>query len=63
MTSQREIYLNGQFVPESEARISLFDSQMIWGGMVFETTRTFNHHPFKLHAHLERLYASMAVIE
>ena len=63
MSSGRVIYLNGDFVPETEAQISLFDSQNVWGDMVFETTRTFNHEPFKLRQHLDRLYASMKVTQ
>ena len=35
-------YFNGEFVPESEARISTFDSAISFGDMVFEMTRTFN---------------------
>ena len=63
MSSQRVVYLNGEFVPESEARVSVFDSALFWGDMMFETTRTFAHQPFRLRDHLDRLYTSMVVTD
>ena len=57
--SQRVVYLNGAWVPERDAAISIFDSSLVWGDAVFETTRTFLHEPFRLDAHLERLGASL----
>lgn len=56
---QRMVYINGSFVPESEARISIYDSSLMFGDMVFEMTRSFNKKQFKLKEHLERLYASI----
>jgi len=53
------VYLNGDWVPERDAAISIFDSSLVWGDAVFETTRTFLHEPFRLGAHLERLDASL----
>lgn len=54
----RQVWMNGQLVPESEARISIYDSALMFGDMVFEMTRSFNKIHFKLPSHLERLYAS-----
>jgi len=59
----RVVSFNGTFVPESEARVSIFDSALIFGDMAFEMTRTFNGTPFRLRQHLERLYASLRLIE
>ncbi|MEE8302537.1 MAG: aminotransferase class IV [Candidatus Tectomicrobia bacterium] len=56
------IYLNGDFVPASEAKISVFDRGFRLGDAVFDTTRTFRHRPYKLREHLERLYRSLHVI-
>lgn len=61
--SARLVYFNGEFVPESEARVSIFDSALMFGDMAFEVTRTYNHRPFGLRAHLERLYASLRLLE
>ncbi|MDP7740312.1 MAG: aminotransferase class IV [Lentisphaeria bacterium] len=57
--SDRLVYFNGNFIPEEEARISIFDSALMFGDMLFEMTRTFNHKPFRLGDHLDRLYSSL----
>ena len=59
----RVIYFNGEFVPESEARVSIFDCAVMFGDMAFEMTRTFNGEPFRLEEHLDRLYASLKLLE
>ena len=61
--SKRLVYFNGEFVPELEARISIFDCALMYGDMVFEMTRSFKQQPYRLRAHLERLYASMRYVE
>ena len=61
--SQRVVYFNGEFVPESEARVSIFDSALMFGDMAFEMTRTFGGTSFRLREHLERLYASLKLME
>lgn len=58
----RVVYLNGDLVPESEARISIYDSALMFGDMVFEMTRSFGKRQFRLREHLERLYASMRFV-
>jgi branched-chain amino acid aminotransferase len=55
------VYLNGDFVPADEAKISIFDSAVMLGDMVTESTRTFAHKPFKLEQHIARLYKSLKV--
>lgn len=56
---ERVIYLNGSFVPESEARVSVLDSGFNAGDGVYDVTRTFGHKPFKLREHTERLFRSL----
>ena len=56
---QRLVYFNGSYVSERDARISIFDSALMFGDMVFEMTRSFKQKPYRLRNHLERLYASM----
>jgi branched-chain amino acid aminotransferase len=58
-TSERQVYINGTFVPEAEAKISIYDSALMFGDMVFEMMRSFNKKHFRLREHLERLYASI----
>ncbi len=55
------VYLNGEFVPANEAKISIFDAAVTLGDMVTESTRTFAHKPFKLDQHIDRLYKSLKV--
>ena len=55
----RVVYLNGEYVPETEARISIFDCALMFGDMVFEMTRAFNQRPFRLEHHVDRLYGSL----
>lgn len=54
----RKVYYNGEFVEESKACISVYDSALMFGDMVFEMTRSFNKKQFKLREHIDRLYAS-----
>ena len=61
--SSRVVYFNGDYVPEAEARVSIFDSALMFGDMAFEMTRTFGGKPFRLRHHLERIYASLTLIE
>jgi branched-chain amino acid aminotransferase len=58
---ERTVYISGEMVPESEAKISIFDSAVMLGDTVTESTRTFNHEPFRLHDHLVRLYKSLKI--
>lgn len=61
---QREpiIYVNGLFVPQSEARISVLDHAVLYGDGIFETACAWNGRIFKLDAHLDRGFRSMAAI-
>ena len=62
MGSGRVIWMNGALVPESEAKISVYDSALMFGDMVFEMTRSFGKKQFKLREHLERLYAGIKIL-
>jgi len=50
-------YINGEWPPHAEAKISIFDSAVMLGDCVTESTRTFARVPFRLEAHLARLPA------
>ena len=60
-TASHLVYLNGEFVPADEAKISIFDAAVMLGDTVTESTRTFAHRPFKLAEHMDRLYKSLKV--
>lgn len=56
------VYLNGRFVPESDACISVFDRGFLYGDGVFETMRSYGGRIFRLSAHVERLLQSADLI-
>jgi len=60
---ERKVYFNGDFIPESQAKISIYDSALMFGDMIFEMTRSFNKEQFKLKEHIDRLYSSAKFIE
>jgi branched-chain amino acid aminotransferase len=62
MSRSRVVYFNGKFVPEHEAKISIYDSALMFGDMVFEMTRSFNKNQFKLKEHIERLLAGVKIL-
>ena len=50
------IYLDGQIVPQSQAKISVFDHGVLYGDGVFEGIRFYNGRVFRLDQHIRRLY-------
>ena len=61
--TKRLVYFNGKFVDESEAKISIYDSALMFGDMVFEMTRSFNKKQFLLEKHIDRLYQGLKILE
>ena len=59
MARERVVYINGDIVPESQAKIPIRDQGFIYGDAVFDTTRTFGGKIFKLKEHLDRFYMSL----
>ncbi|MCK6468619.1 MAG: branched-chain-amino-acid transaminase [Candidatus Brocadia sinica] len=57
-----KIYINGQILPQEEARISVFDHGLLYGDGVFEGIRAYNGKIFTLDQHLDRLYNSATAI-
>lgn len=49
------VFLNGQFVPEAEATVSVFDRSFLYGDGLFETMLVSNGKPFRWQPHMERL--------
>jgi branched-chain amino acid aminotransferase len=58
----RVVYLNGELVPEAEAKISIYDSALMFGDMVFEMTRSFDGQQFKLREHIDRLFVGLSIL-
>ena len=57
-----QIYIDGGFYSESEAKISVFDHGLLYGDGVFEGIRFYNGKVFRLEEHMDRLYKSAAAI-
>lgn len=51
------IYMNGQFLSEEQATVSVYDHGFMYGMGLFETMRTYNGVPFLWERHLARLRA------
>lgn len=60
--NERVAFFNGEFVPESRVLLPFRDRGFVYGDAVFDTTRTFNHRPFKVKEHVDRLYRSLRYI-
>jgi len=57
-----KIYLDGQFLDEPDAKVSVFDHGLLYGDGVFEGIRFYNGRVFLLEEHLDRLYDSAKAI-
>lgn len=57
------IYLDGKYVPQEDAVISVFDHGLLYGDGVFEGIRAYHNRVFKLKDHLVRLYESARSID
>lgn len=57
--AEKIAYQNGEWVAESEAKVSIWNRGFTLGDAVYEATRTFNGKLFKIREHVDRLYRSM----
>ena len=57
--SDRVAYLNGEWVKESEATVSIHDRGFILADAAYEVARTFRHQPFRMERHMARLYSTL----
>jgi branched-chain amino acid aminotransferase len=58
MAEELLVWLNGELVPKSQAKVSVFDHGFLYGDGVFEGIRAYNGKVFMLDEHLDRLYDS-----
>jgi len=56
------VYQNGKYVDEQDAKVSIFDSALMFGDMCFEMTRSFNKNQFLLRKHIDRLYIGLKIL-
>jgi branched-chain amino acid aminotransferase len=52
-------YLNGELIPQTEAKLPVYDAGIVLGATVTEMIRTFAQQPYRLEDHVDRLYSSM----
>jgi branched-chain amino acid aminotransferase len=57
-SKQLQIYIDGKFYSEANAKISVFDHGLLYGDGIFEGIRFYNGRVFRLEEHLERLWDS-----
>jgi len=58
-----QIYLDGRYVDEKEAKVSVFDHGLLYGDGIFEGIRLYEGNVFRLAEHLERLeYSAKALL-
>lgn len=60
--SNLTFYLNGKFVKEDDAKVSILDLGFVRGFGIFDFLRTYNGKPFKLKEHLLRFQNSAKLI-
>ena len=53
-----KIYIDGEFFPEADAKVSVFDHGLLYGDGVFEGIRFYNGRVFRMEEHMERLWDS-----
>src|SRR3989304_1842758 len=57
------VYVDGKFLPQSEAKVAVFDHGLLYGDGVFEGIRAYNRRVFRLERHVERMYQSAKAID
>ena len=57
-----KIYINGQLLPQEDAKISVFDHGLLYGDGVFEGIRAYHGKVFAMDQHMDRLYDSATAL-
>jgi branched-chain amino acid aminotransferase len=57
-----KIFIDGKYLNERDAKISVFDHGLLYGDGVFEGIRAYNGRVFKLKEHIDRLFYSAKAI-
>ena len=56
------VYLNGRFVPEEQACVSVHDRGFLYGDGLFETVRVYDGNPFLWDEHIARLHHGCEIL-
>lgn len=57
------VYLNGEFLPHTEARVSVDDRGFLFADGVYEVIRVYRGRPYLLEEHLERMAGGIRALE
>lgn len=57
------IYYDGKYLPDDQAKVSVFDHGFLYGDGCFEGIRAYNGRVFRLKEHIDRLYDSAQTID
>ena len=57
-----KIFIDGKYLNERDAKVSVFDHGLLYGDGVFEGIRAYNGRVFKLKEHIDRLFYSAKAI-
>jgi branched-chain amino acid aminotransferase len=57
-----KIFIDGKYLDERDAKISVFDHGLLYGDGIFEGIRAYNGRVFKLKEHIDRLFCSAKAI-
>ena len=58
MSDELIVYIDGKFVPTSQATVNVYDHGFLYGDGVFEGIRAYNKKVFKLDEHVARMFRS-----
>jgi len=53
-----KVFLNGEIIDASDAKLSIFDSGFLYGDGLFETMRATDGRVFRINDHIDRMFAS-----
>ncbi len=57
-----KVYIDGKYLDERNAKVSVFDHGLLYGDGIFEGIRAYNGRVFKLKEHIDRLFSSAKAI-
>jgi len=58
ISMDEKVFLNGELIPASQAKVSVFDGGFLHGAGLFETMRAYAGKVYRLDEHLDRLLSS-----
>ena len=59
----KKVYLNGDYLPLTEAKVSVLDRGFLFGDGVYEVIPSYSGHLFRMQDHLDRLQLSLGRIQ